>query len=614
MLNLLLVIISCFFIGECNTSNASIERKCSGGSDPGSTSGTSATTIPVSPFHHHNIYSGTSPVDDRSEFHNKFFCNHKQCNNANALPERHVSGGFTAPPSRQTSDGTSTASTTTTGSMQAPDTPPVSAISTPSSVSGIATTHSMVTDTHTDSSSNLIKNAAYSDELLLREQQQQRLQCSVTFAENIPKSPEQDKSKDGDENLTNGNTTTVSFESNGISRTRHTSVPQTARSTTASNTHDMHGLASEGQDESAFRARQMALQHHASLLSDSDKNHTIHGTNMTINRSRVQIDGSKLSLRLCKSQIDSAAKSKKKVYQDNFSVTLFLVKPKDQSDNLQDLNYENADWNKIPTNQHEMLNSHPRLAPSGSAASVMSSDDSKSTTTSNGKQNHQNHLEPRTSTKHLRFTPGRNIPSGLKFGNSTVETNSSQESSSEDDLGSAELARTTSEDKTTKSILRKSGSSCSSTRVVAVSTKTKVNELEGNQTSTTNCSHQLMTSASEVMHSKATRIDGVDNLHTRRISDDRTVPPTDNADTSITGTNTATVASVTSDFVMVTFSDLQSAVSHTSNANNSPIVSSNSNTVTTTTPSTSVLHHHSHHTISSGASSANTIAVTSTWI
>lgn len=600
--------------GECNTSNASIERKCSGGSDPGSTSGASATTIPVSPFHHHNIYSGTSPVDDRSEFHNKFFCNHKQCNNANALPERHVSGGFTAPPSRQTSDGTSTASTTTTGSMQAPDTPPVSAISTPSSVSGIATTHSMVTDTHTDSSSNLIKNAAYSDELLLREQQQQRLQCSVTFSENIPKSPEQDKSKDGDENLTNGNTTTVSFESNGISRTRHTSVPQTARSTTASNTHDMHGLASEGQDESAFRARQMALQHHASLLSDSDKNHTIHGTNMTINRSRVQIDGSKLSLRLCKSQIDSAAKSKKKVYQDNFSVTLFLVKPKDQSDNLQDLNYENADWNKIPTNQHEMLNSHPRLAPSGSAASVMSSDDSKSTTTSNGKQNHQNHLEAGTSTKHLRFRTGRNIPSGLKFGNSTVEINSSQESSSEDDLGSAELARTTNEDKTTKSILRKSGSSCSSTRVVAVSTKTKVNELEGNQTSTTNCSHQLMTSASEVMHSKATRIDGVDNLHTRRISDDRTVPPTDNADTSITGTNTATVASVTSDFVMVTFSDLQSAVSHTSNANNSPIVSSNSNTVTTTTPSTSVLHHHSHHTISSGASSANTIAVTSTWI
>merc|ERR1711997_586465 len=297
---------------------------------------------------------------------------------------------------------------------------------------------------------------------------------------------------------------------------------------------------------------------------------------------------------------------------DNFSVTLFLVKPKDQSDNLQDLNYENADWNKIPTNQHELLNSHPRLAPSGSAASVMSSDDSKNTTTSNGKQNHQNHLEARTSTKHLRFVPGRT--SGLKFGNSTVETNSSQESSSEDDLGSAELARTTSEDKTTKSILRKSGSSCSSTRVVAVSTKTKVNELEGNQTSTTNCSHQLMTSASEVMHSKATRIDGVDNLHTRRISDDRTVPPTDNADTSITGTNTATVASVTSDFVMVTFSDLQSAVSHTSNANNSPIVSSNSNTVTTTTPSTSVLHHHSHHTISSGASSANTVAVTSTWI
>ena len=106
--------------------NSSVERKCSGGSDPGSTTASSSSTIPISQFHHHNIYSGTSPVEDMIDpiqnkdinsytkmgpHHNRFFCNHSGCNsNANALPERHVSGGFTAPPLRQTSDPSGTSS------------------------------------------------------------------------------------------------------------------------------------------------------------------------------------------------------------------------------------------------------------------------------------------------------------------------------------------------------------------------------------------------------------------------------------------------------------------------------------------------------------------------
>ena len=610
------------YIGESCLSSSSIERKCSGGSDPGSSSQTSGATIPISQFHHHNIYSGTSPVDDiidplgqkeiKSDLHHRFFCNNKQCNSANELPERHVSGGFTAPPSRQISDGTSPASTTATtpscGSIQAPDTPPVSTISTPSSNS-VATSYAMTTD----NPGNLVKTAAYSDELLLREQQQQRLQCSVTFADNIPKSPEQTKGGKYDvDSLTNGNNTTaVSFECNGISRTRHTSVPQTARSTTTGNTHSIHGLTSEGYDESAFRARQMAVQHHASLLSESDRNHTtIHGTTLTNHRSsRVQIEGSKLSLRLSKSQIDNAAKSKKKVYQDNFSVTLFLVKPKDQSSNLKDLNYEDVDsqGNKIPiSDQHEMLNSHPRLAPSGSAASVTSTEINKSGASLTSKQNH---LETRHLTsKHLRFGKGF----GLKVGTSSLEPNSSQESSSEDDMGSAEIGRCTNEDRTTKGILRKSGSSCSSTRVVAVS-KTKVSEPEGKQELNTNCSHQLMTSASEVMHSNTQCRNDADILQIRRTSVEKTVPPTDNADTSITGTNTATLASVTSDFVVVTLSDLAgSAASHTSNANSFP---REIDPKSVATSSTTVLHHQSHHSISAGPTPVSTITVSnSTWI
>merc|ERR1712113_1284943 len=180
--------------------------------------------------------------------------------------------------------------------------------------------------------------------------------------------------------------------------------------------------------------------------------------------------------------------------------------------------------------------------------------------------------------------------------------------------GSAELTRSAVEDKNTKSILRKSGSSCSSTRVAAVSTKTKVSELSG-KTSTTNCSHQLMTSASEIIHTNTNCEDSSDLLQIRRSSVEKIVPPTDNVDTSITRTNTSTLASVTSDFVVVTLSDLTgSAVSHPNNANNSLGESTDPVSVTTT-PSNSALHHHSHHPITAGPTPASTITVSnSTWI
>jgi hypothetical protein len=51
----------------------------------------------------------------------------------------------------------------------------------------------------------------------------------------------------------------------------------------------------------------------------------------------VAIDGTNIALRLNKSQIDKAAKDKQcKVYSENFNVTLFLVKPTNQSDDLID--------------------------------------------------------------------------------------------------------------------------------------------------------------------------------------------------------------------------------------------------------------------------------------
>ncbi len=51
----------------------------------------------------------------------------------------------------------------------------------------------------------------------------------------------------------------------------------------------------------------------------------------------IRIPGRMLSLRFTKSQIDKAAKDKSaKTFHENFSVTLFLLKPDDQSDNLID--------------------------------------------------------------------------------------------------------------------------------------------------------------------------------------------------------------------------------------------------------------------------------------
>ena len=639
-------------VGDCSIISSSIERKCSGGSDPGGTSTTSGTTIPISHFHHHNIFSGTSPVDDvldpfqqkdiKNDInHSTFFCNHSGCNsNANALPERHVSGGFTAPPSRQISDGTSSSSTTSTttpssGSLHVPDTLSASGFPSAPFTCGVAQTHTMTTCSeqpisnvnlpHTDLPCNLVKTAAYSDELLLREQQQQRLQLSVKFADNIPKSPEKGE---GDENVdgssVNDDTTLMSFELNGISRLRHTSVPQTAKSTSTANTHSLHscqGLSSDDSHASAEKARKLALEHHASLMGKSDKNHTIHGTSMINNRcSRVQIEGSKLSLRLSKSQIDNVAKSKKKVYHDNFSVTLFLVKPKEQSDKLKDYTLLDPTLSlDAVTSKHRNTtfyetNIHMPLANSSSAASVMGTGGGDSTGT-------QNHLDPRTvnSKSFMRFSTNHVQKLGGKLGGRTkFDPNSSPETSSEDDMGSAEISCTTNNERTTmKGILRKSGSSCSSTRVVAVSTKTKTNELDAGLTTATCSSHQLMTSASEVMHSNTNCSDSTDILQMRKLSCENTAPPTDNADTSITRTDTTTLASVTSDFVVVTLSDVtESSVSHGNNPSNSLREPTDPQTIVTTTPSNLAHYHQSPHPISAEPTPANTITVSthSTWI
>lgn len=70
----------------------------------------------------------------------------------------------------------------------------------------------------------------------------------------------------------------------------------------------------------------------------------------------VNIPGKLLSLRLKKGQIDKAHKDKSsKTFPENFSVTLFLLKPEDQSDNLLDYSLYSNVFNVATENPHTTI-------------------------------------------------------------------------------------------------------------------------------------------------------------------------------------------------------------------------------------------------------------------
>jgi len=100
-------------------------------------------------------------------------------------------------------------------------------------------------------------------------------------------------------------------------RTRHASVPQTTSSPGA-----MSHLISSNSGE-------RKVGHNSAPANGT--------SNSAPSVRPVAIDGTNIALRLNKSQIDKAAKDKQcKVYSENFNVTLFLVKPTNQGDDLID--------------------------------------------------------------------------------------------------------------------------------------------------------------------------------------------------------------------------------------------------------------------------------------
>ena len=162
--------------------------------------------------------------------------------------------------------------------------------------------------------SNLVglsKTASVSDDTLLKEQQQQRL--NVTFAVS-----------DGNGQVTpaeaaaaavelpppcDNTTTQTSFMTE---RMRHSSVPQSATWTSRT-------AANSAVNNTGY-----------SPVSSGD-----HTTNSDQSKQqKITIDGMKISLKLEKMLIDKACKGKN--IPPNFGVTLLMVKPDDQSDNLVD--------------------------------------------------------------------------------------------------------------------------------------------------------------------------------------------------------------------------------------------------------------------------------------
>ena len=131
-------------------------------------------------------------------------------------------------------------------------------------------------------------------------------------------------------------------------RTRHASVPQTASSPGAM----MHLLANHsGERKTGHNSAPTAAQ--PSSIPTARP---------------VAIDGTNIALRLNKSQIDKAAKDKQcKIYSENFNVTLFLVKPTDQSDDLVDYSLQQTNYSTTSDHFH-----HITVTPVMSSASTTS--------------------------------------------------------------------------------------------------------------------------------------------------------------------------------------------------------------------------------------------------
>jgi len=248
-------------------------------------------------------------------------------------------------------------------------------------------------------------------------------------------------SSSSENNATSGDSFSVTTPES-FNRMRHVSMPQHSVRTsghpagvfppTHQNHHPLegrslsHGMGPtmDGHDTTTTMNNHATITSQTSMLASSGP----HGP-------RFPIAGKQLSLRLRKNQIDKAHKDKgQKTFPENFSVTLFLVKPpEDQSDDL-------IDWS-LYGQQQGMWSSNAM-----NSCSTITATGGPHTHVTTGEQKHQFTITPVSSASSLN--PSENKPrsrpltgeSGASSSSATpslksVEQSSQESATSSDDGG-----------------------------------------------------------------------------------------------------------------------------------------------------------------------------------
>jgi len=231
--------------------------------------------------------------------------------------------------------------------------------------------------------SNLIKHASISDDHLLQDRKTRQIDfpCNSDISSMGPLSTSDENTEMSSSSSTVGNATAESFMEKRI---RHTSMPQqrvasaapaaavpssissnssSSNSSSSASNHHLHhhlepslsnaevrnlGFHATGRSHATITSNSAASMDSGLMESGSGSSGYPYGT--------VNIPGKLLSLRLKKGQIDKAHKDKSsKTFPENFSVTLFLLKPEDQSDNLLDYSLYSNVFNVATENPHTTI-------------------------------------------------------------------------------------------------------------------------------------------------------------------------------------------------------------------------------------------------------------------
>jgi len=288
--------------------------------------------------------------------------------------------------------------------------------------------HDMVGDSIGNNSTNsaIQKQVSTSDDYLLRQTDQ-----GCQAPENVTHISSMGPLSSSSEN--NASTDSFSSATPESFRMRHVSMPQhsvrNSQPQCDMSHHQPHHLPLEGRSLSHGIHHN---NHHATITSQTSM------VASSSHLSKVHIPGKQLSLRLRKGQIDKAHKDKTaKTFPENFSVTLFLVKPpEDQSDTLIDYSLYTQAMMSSNMNNHSTITA-TGVTTGNPQPQAISSGERQFTITQVASGNASTSLNPLCSDQRQRSRPLTG-ESGASSSSATPSLKSMEQSSqdSSDDGGS----------------------------------------------------------------------------------------------------------------------------------------------------------------------------------